>query len=150
MSCHCLPNNLSCNISIHTEKGDERLCPLGLSFQVHASLALHGPNTWVNLEAFWAASGGGKGEGKAVSSSPPLALLPWFIGRFVCLSRLVWSGRKHSWAAGPGHPSITVNKWNGGPLHHFIYYCNDYIDHCPPIVSVIDLINFQLITEGDI
>lgn len=115
-------------------------------------LALHTQNARVTLEAFWAASEGSKGRGKAASSSPPLALLHLWVHWKVCicLSRPVWSGRKHSWAAGLRHPSITVNKWNGGPLHHFIYYFNDYIDHCLLIVSVIDLINFQLITEGDI
>lgn len=93
-----------------------------------------------------------KAKAKQHLADLPLALLH-HLARCevcVCLSRPVWSGRKHSWAAGLRHPSITVNKRNGGPLHHFIYYFNDYIDHCPLIVSVIDLINFQLITEGDI
>lgn len=38
----------------------------------------------------------------------------------------------------PNFLSITVNKANGGPLHHFIYYFNDYIPHCLAIVSLID------------
>lgn len=93
-----------------------------------------------------------KAKSKQHLVDPSLALLHHLACRevCVCLSRPVWSGRKHSWAARLRHPSITVNKRNGGPLHHFIYYFNDYIDHCPLIVSVIDLINFQLITQGDI
>lgn len=46
-------------------------------------------------------------------------------------------------------PSLSISEMER-PVHHFIYYCNDYIAHCLPIVSVIDLINFQLIIEGDI
>lgn len=55
--------------------------------------------------------------------------------------------RQHLRPATP--PSLSISEMER-PVHHFIYYCNDYIAHCLPIVSVIDLINFQLIIEGDI
>ncbi len=50
----------------------------------------------------------------------------------------------------PRFLSITVNNANCGPLHHLIYYFNDYIPHCLAIVSLIDLIKFGLIMTGDI
>lgn len=64
----------------------------------------------------------------------------------------MWSARTAG-TASPGPPrflSIIVNKANCGPLHHLIYYFNDYIPHCLAIVSLIDLIKFGLIKAGDI